>query len=172
MGMNEPSRAEDFRVFARDHWAPLLRTAILLSGDRQLGEDLLQEALMRTYVAWERIEPGAVVAYTRLVMANACTDRWRRQRLNVVLMDEAKLSNQGSIDQHQIAFEDHEEIVERLATLNQRERTIIVLRYLWDLPEREVADQLGVSVGTVKSTASRALARLRAEAADGARSSR
>lgn len=155
------NRADDFRAFARANWDSLLRTATLLCGNRFLADDLLQEGLMRTYAAWERIADGKQLAYARRVLANICTDQWRRKHVTTVPLDDGVLATIGEADNAQHRVDDRDAILRELATLNQRERTIVVLRYYWDLPEHEVADQLGVSVGTVKSTASRALSKLR-----------
>lgn len=161
MDMNTPTRAEAFQSFAQQNWESLLRTAILLAGSRHLGEDLMQEAMVRTFTAWQRIEPDSALAYTRKVMANACTDRWRRKHLDIIPLDDAILTQHRSSGDPEGRFDDREEILDRLSGLSQRERTIVVLRYYWDLPEIEVAELISVSVGTVKSTASRALAKLR-----------
>lgn len=162
-GLSAPGRAAadaDFADFVAGSYAALSRTAALLSGSRLTGEDLLHEALVRTYTAWGRIDRGGAAAYTRRVMVNLTTDWWRRRRYEPASV--ATLPERGRLDPGAAAVEDREEILERLAALTAKERAILVLRYYTDLPEAQVAEQLGCSVGTVKSTASRALTKLRA----------
>lgn len=151
---------ESFTAFVSASAPQLLHTAWLLCGDPQLAEDLVQEAYIRVYGKWRRVQDKPW-AYTRKVLLNLNTDRWRRTRLELL---------GASVPDPQIAgaeadVEARSDLLRALATLPQRERQTVVLRYYADLSEQYVADLLGVSVGTVKSAASRGLAKLRAELA-------
>ena len=112
---------------------------------------------MRTYTAWARARRDPF-AYTRRVLVNLRTDTWRRRRREVLVPPE-------HIPERLVGVDDglgrRDELATALGRLTTRQRRVVVLRYLLDLPEDEVAPDLGVSVGTVKSTASRALAQLR-----------
>lgn len=152
-----------FEEFVQDSSPRLFRTALLLTGqDRAAAEDLLQVALERAYRHWARIcrseEPER---YVRRILANASHDRWRRaarrRERSLHAGDAAAV-----IDDHAGAVADRDLLMRALAGLPKRQRTVLVLRYYSDLPELEIADILGCSVGTVKSQASRGLARLRA----------
>lgn len=135
----------------------LLRTAWFLVGNTHHAEDLAQEALARTYAAWSRARRDPL-AYSRRVLVNVKTDTWRRRRREV-------LTDPSDLPEHPVsaagAVESRDRIVRALGTLTPRQRRVVVLRYLLDLSEAEVAADLGISVGTVKSTASRALSQLR-----------
>jgi RNA polymerase sigma-70 factor (sigma-E family) len=150
---------EAFRAYVAARSPALLRTAYLLTGSRPDAEDLLQTALAKTYLAWDRIrEREAVDGYVRKVMVNTQTSFWRRRRVAEVVTGE--LPERAGRDAHAEA-DLHDALWSALATLPRRQRAMVVLRYYEDLPEAEVARVLGVSVGTVKSTTSRALAKLR-----------
>lgn len=150
---------DEFTAFMAATSPELLRTAWLLVGDPHRAEELTQQALVRTYAAWSRVRGGNPTAYARRTLVNLRTDTWRRRRREVLTapadLPEAVARPAGST-------EDREEVVRVLATLTARQRRVVVLRHLVGLTEQEVADDLGVSVGTVKSTTSRALASLRA----------
>jgi RNA polymerase sigma-70 factor (sigma-E family) len=147
---------------ARRH-QPLLRTAYLLTGNRHDAEDLVQTTLAKTYLAWDRIrEPSAVDAYVRRAMVNTSRSGWRRRRVTEVLNGDVPERAYEPITPE--STELHEALWQLLGTLPHRQRAVLVLRYYEDLSEPETARVLGISVGTVKSTASRALARLRAQA--------
>lgn len=160
MGMNANERDAEFTSFVSAHSGTLRRTAQLLTGHRQAAEDLLQDALAKTWLAWPKIDPVAAWAYTRKIMVNLATDRWRRRRYETVTVDIDDRTPSTS-DGGFAAADDRAFIVRQLAQLTARERAAVVLRYYHDLPESDVARVLGCSVGTVKSTCSRALARLR-----------
>jgi len=151
--------AFDEYVVARS--AALLRTAYLLTGNRADAEDLLQTTLAKTYLAWDRIrDHEAIDAYVRRTMVNTQTSFWRRRRPEA-LYDEPP--ERPGRDAH--ADSDlHDALWKALGRLGRRQRAIVVLRYYEDLSEAETAAVLGVSVGTVKSTTSRALALLRQDA--------
>jgi RNA polymerase sigma-70 factor (ECF subfamily) len=163
VGSTETREAE-FREFVRARSAALLRIAYLVCGDLTLAEDLLQTTLTRTYLAWRRhggIE--SLDAYARRVLLNTATSWWRRRwrgERPTLNLPERPISDGA----------DH--VAERdamwrlLGRLPARQRAVIVLRYYEDLSEADIASQLGVSVGTVKSHASRALATLRANLGD------
>lgn len=171
MGMEQTQRDAEFTSFVSAHSGQLRRTAYLLTGATQAAEDLLQDALVKTWLACPRIDRVAAWAYTRKVMVNLATDRWRRRRYETITLD-LDDRNVAPSDGGFAASDDHSFIVRQLAQLSARERAAVVLRYYHDLPEVEVAQLMGCSVGTVKSTCSRALARLRSrsEAAVAARS--
>ncbi len=148
---------EDFEVFVATRSPALLRTAYLLTGGNPHdAEDLVQSALVRAVPAWSRIR-GNPEPYVRRIMVNENVSRWRRHRGREVLTDSPP-DQAGSPD----SGSDEVELRRALAALAPRQRAVVVLRYYEDLTERETADLLGISVGTVKSQARDALARLRA----------
>lgn len=152
------ARDVEFAEFMAANEQTLLRAAWLLCGDAHRAEDLTQQALVRTYVAWPRARRIDPLAYARRVLVNLRTDTWRRTRREHLVAPDAvpdRPTHQGD------RVEDRDRLVSALAVLSARQRRVVVLRYLLDLSEAEVATDLGISVGTVKSTASRALARLR-----------
>jgi RNA polymerase sigma-70 factor (sigma-E family) len=149
----------DFEAFVAAVGSRLLRVAYLLTGDLGQAEDLVQVTLERTALRWRRLE-GAPEAFARQVLANAATDGWRRRRVRVTEVaitgtDVASVSDVAG----RVAL--HRTLVDALRRLPPRQRAVLVLRYFEDLPEAEVAQILAISRGTVKSTASRALSRLR-----------
>ncbi len=158
--MDQPAR-EAFSAYVIARSAALLRTAYLLTGNRADAEDLLQTALAKTYLAWDKIrERDALDAYVRRTLVNTQTSFWRRKRPEA-LYDE--VPDVPGRDQH--ADSDlHDALWTALAQLSRKQRAMVVLRYYEDLTEADTARLLGVSVGTVKSTTSRALATLRSDA--------
>lgn len=154
-----PGRDAEFTAFVGAHGQRLWRVAWLLAGDHAGADDLLQESLARTYVAWNRARAGDQFAYARRVMANVRIDTWRRRRREVLTAPEW-VPDAEARGQHQRA-DDRDQLVRALAVLTPKQRRIVVLRYYADLSEADVAHQLGISVGAVKSIGSRALATLR-----------
>lgn len=162
----DAARDEEFAAFMAASTPALARTAWLLCGDAHLADELVQQALVRTYLAWPRARDRDPLAYARRVLANLRIDTWRRRRREV-LVDPVDLPH-GAAPSGADRLADRDRLVRALATLTTRQRRVVVLRHLEGLSETEVADDLGVSVGTVKSTASRALARLRDSLGDDA----
>lgn len=153
----------EFVEFVRASTARLQHAAYLLTGDRHQAEDDVQTVLVRVYTAWSRIRRQDPFAYARKVLANLVIDRWRRPIREDATEDVPEQAMPGDLADG-VAVQ--EWLMRALAVLSARERTIVVLRHFWDLPEVDVAAELNVSVGTVKSTASRALAKMRVSAAD------
>lgn len=149
----------EFAAFVEAHADELLRTAWLLVGDPHRAEELTQQALVRTYAAWPRVREGNPGGYARRVLVNLRVDSWRRRRREVLLPPEDLPAHH--VDGGSRTVEDRDQLVRALRALTARQRRIVVLRHLVGLTEAEVAADLGVSVGTVKSTASRGLASLR-----------
>lgn len=150
----------EFTRFMTTASPALARTAWLLCGDTHQADELVQQALVRTYLSWSRAREGDPLAYARRTLANLRIDTWRRRRREV-LTDPIDLPEHGD-DRDSARSHDRDALTRALATLTTRQRRVVVLRHFVGLSEREVADDLGISVGTVKSTASRALATLRA----------
>jgi RNA polymerase sigma-70 factor (sigma-E family) len=152
--------AEDFDAYVRARTPALVRTAYLLTGDQHRAEDLVQDALIKTYRAWDRLQSSSPDAYTRKVMYHLNISWWRRGRSAEISTDRPPDGARGPDEAGQS--------VTRLALraalhqLTPRQRAVIVLRYFDDVTEFEAAETLGISVGTVKSTTSRALLKLRA----------
>jgi RNA polymerase sigma-70 factor (sigma-E family) len=154
---------EAFRAFVDTHGAALLHAARLLTGDHQRGEDLVQTALTRVYLKWGKID--APLAYARKALVTAHIDstrrRWWGERPTETLPD--VVGSDATTDS-----DTRDELRRILAGLSPQERSVVVLRYYCDQSEQDTAATLGIPVGTVKSTCSRALARLRVELAAGA----
>jgi RNA polymerase sigma-70 factor (sigma-E family) len=158
---------EEFVEFAQASSAGLRHAAYLLTGNRHAAEEAMQAALVRTYAAWPRVRRDDAFAYARRTLVNYVTDQWRR-RLKEYATDNLPERPAASDVADEVALRHW--LVSALATLTLRERAVIVMRYLFDLSEATVARDLGITPGTVKSTSSRALAKLRvsADAADAA----
>lgn len=150
-----------FGEFVSRRSTQLLRTAYLLTGDRGHAEDLLQTALLKTYRHWDRLrDKEDPAAFVRRVMATSYAMSWRRRRVAESLTGEPPDRGAEATD-----GADRDEMWRALATLPPRMRAVLVLRYWEDLSEVETAAVLDCSLGTVKSQASRGLARLRAQIA-------
>jgi RNA polymerase sigma-70 factor (sigma-E family) len=135
----------------------LLATAVLLAGSRAAGEDLLQAALERLMRSWGRVREDRE-GYLRRTMYNLAVDDWRRRRRRPEVL--AAVEPAGQPDgTDTLAL--RQALVAALAKLPPRQRAVLVLRYWEQLSEAEAAKVLGCSVGTIKSTASRGLSRLR-----------
>lgn len=148
-----------FRGFVAARSVALLRSAYLLVGDRHRAEDLLQTALIKTYLAWQRIrDVGAVESYVRRTMVTTATSWWRGRRYREFPVE--RLPDLDGVDDVAAQVE-HDAMWEHLQTLPVKQRAVLVLRFYEGMSEAEIADTLGISRGTVKSHASRALAALR-----------
>jgi RNA polymerase sigma-70 factor (sigma-E family) len=157
-----------FRDYVLARGTALLRMAIMLTGNRADGEDLVQAALAKTYLAWDKINDRAALdAYVRRAMVNTHISWWRRRRVEEFPTDE--LPDQVVAD-HARDSDMAEVVRQALDRLPQRMRAAVMLRYFEDMTEPEIAVTLGISLGTVKSTVSRAVARLRIDAELGANS--
>ncbi len=145
---------DEFHRFATDSSRRLLTTAGLLTQDRHQAEDLLQTTLLKTWRAWDDIHSHPE-AFARRTMVNTYVSWWRRrwngEEPTEHLPDGStpEVDSTGSLD-----------LRAALARLPRRQRAVVVLRYYEDLTEAQTADVLGCSVGTVKSQASKALAKL------------
>jgi RNA polymerase sigma-70 factor (sigma-E family) len=148
-----------YREFVAARWRPLLRTSYLLTGDAGRAEDLLQTALARLWIHWSRIAEDNPEAYVRKILANTSASWWRRRWHGEVPTD--VLPDRASVDDFTATTGLRDELRASLAILTPRQRAVVVLRYADDLSEQQVADVLGISAGTVKTLASRGLARLR-----------
>ena len=143
-----------FDAFVRARLPELLRFGRALTGSPEAGADLVQDALERTMLAWNRIEQqGDPEGYVRRIMVNRNISVWRkfgREHSTDVLFD------RGVEDRH---FDT--DLWRALQLLPTRQRAVIALRYYEDMSEADIARTLGVSVGTVKSQASKAMTKLR-----------
>jgi RNA polymerase sigma-70 factor (sigma-E family) len=152
---------EAFNAYVIARSSALLRTAYLLTGNRADAEDLLQTTLAKTCLAWDRIrERDALDGYVRRTMINTQNSFWRRKKPEN-LYDEVPDSPGRDVSSDSDL---HDALWSALAQLSGKQRAMVVLRYYEDLSETETAAVLGVSVGTVKSTTSRALSKLRDDA--------
>jgi RNA polymerase sigma-70 factor (sigma-E family) len=155
-----------FEEFAAARLPALLRYAVLLSGDRELARDLVQEVLTRALVRWRRIsrvdEP---YAYVRTMVTNEYLSHRRRKRVRTVPLTHDALDGPASpvsADPAAISGE-RADLWQLLGTLPRQQRAVIVLRYYEGLSDTEIADVLGCRPGTVRGYAARALAALRVE---------
>lgn len=156
----EPEDTAAFESFVAERFPALRRSAFLLTGDWALAQDLVQTALARTYGKWGSLrDNGSFEGYVRRTMANTYSSWWRRKWRAETPTDELpEVAGRSPYD----GVEDRDAVLRALATLPRRARAVLVLRYFEDMTEAQIAAALGCSVGTVKSSLSRALARLRA----------
>jgi RNA polymerase sigma-70 factor (sigma-E family) len=152
------SRDVVFDEFVAARSDALVRAAWLLTGDWHRAEDLLQTALAKAYLRWDRIADGNDEAYVRRVLVTTYATwwrrRWRGERPTADLPVVAQSSPAEDVELRRV-------LVQALAGLPRGQRAAVVLRYYCDLSETEAAEALGCSVGTVKSQCAKGLARLR-----------
>lgn len=156
------AEVDGFAQFVAARERALQRTAWLLTGDWGLAEDLVQTALARSWPHWERIRRrDNPEVYVRRVMVNTWLTwsrrRWRSEQASDAVRDSPAPGDMAADVAVRMA------VRSALGSLTHRQRTVIVLRVFDDLPEAQVAEILNCSVGNVKSTASRALAKLRGD---------
>ena len=156
--MEERAR-EDFAAFVAGRSAELLRLAYVLTADHYAAEDLLQSALTKAAARWGRIH-STPEGYVRQIMYREQVSWWRRRARRpvtvVAQVPELPVPDQMVMVEARLALRD------ALLALPPGKRVMLVLRYLEDLPEAQVADILGCSVGTVRSQTHKAIAQLRA----------
>ena len=163
----QTSKNEEFTAFMREAKDPLHRMAFLLSGDAHRAEELTQQTFERCYRHWHKARQGDPLVYARRVLANLRIDAWRRTRREVLtgpdeLPPEDTRAARPSTRTPTRTVDDRDTVVRALLRLPLKQRRVVVLRHLLDLSESEVSTELGIPLGTVKSTASRGLAHLRA----------
>ena len=146
-----------FDEYVQSRYGELLRFAYVLTGDRHLADDLVQEALEQTGVHWRRVRrQDDPEGYVRRIIVNRFLNRTRLLRRERLV---AEVPERG----HHVDGEPRDEALWRLVALPPRQqRAVLVLRFFLDLSESQVAEVLGCSIGTVKSNGSRAMAKLRA----------
>lgn len=166
MGERSETQA-GFRLLVDERGQSMLRSAYLLTGDWGAAEDLLQSALAITWTRWSSLrDPQAAEAYARRTLVRLSTRRWRRRWHGE---RPTEFLPEVPVDGGLSRVDDQAVLAAALAQLPVRQRAVVVLRFFDDLSEADTAAALGCAVGTVKSSTSRALARLRellGEAAD------
>jgi RNA polymerase sigma-70 factor (sigma-E family) len=152
--------AETFDEYVARSGTRLLTLAYLLCGNPADADDLVQEALARAYLYWPRLASAVDLdAYVRRLVVNANRRRFRRRRVTEIAGGSG--TEPGGGHGVYVGVEDRFDLAAALASLPVRQRTVVVLRYYEDLSEAEVAALLGCCPGTVKSQASKAIAKLR-----------
>lgn len=152
-------REAAFCEFVAARSAGLFRIAYLLVGDHQLAQDLVQESLAKTYVAWPRLRDSAnVEAYTRRVMATTAISWRRRRSFHERPTEHLPEPAEGDVA---TTVAVHDALWRHLVELPPRQRVAVVLRHYLDLSEAQTAEAMGCSVGAVKSSASTGLRTLR-----------
>ena len=155
----DPGRDHEFAEFVDGRFTALQRFGYLLTGEWHLAEDLVQTSLTKVWFHRNSLRSGnALESYTRTVMVNTSTQWWRRKWRGETPTEQ--LPEPHAREQYG-AVDDRDLLLRALAELPRRTRATLVLRYFEDLPEAEIAQIMGCSIGTVKSTVSRGLAKLR-----------
>lgn len=155
------SAGDDFAsVYAAAH-VDALRLAYLLCGDRDRAEDAVAEAFVRVYRQMRRGAVRDPRAYVRRAVVNEVNSRFRR-----LALERREAAKRSADDRGERAADDAvadtDEMFAALRQLSERQRTVVVLRFYEDLPEKAIAEAMGISIGTVKSTLHRGMERLRA----------
>jgi RNA polymerase sigma-70 factor (sigma-E family) len=144
----------------RSHRLAMVRLAVLLVDDLPTAEDVVQDAFGKLHASWGRLrDPDAAVAYLRTAVVNGARSVLRRRRTARLFVPPRAAPEPGA-DAAAVLAEEHREVLAALQRLPRRQREVLVLRYWSDMSEAEVAEALGISKGTVKSTTSRALTAL------------
>jgi RNA polymerase sigma-70 factor (sigma-E family) len=155
-----PVLEEQLTLLFRAHAGPLVRVAVLLTGDEMLAEEVVQDAFLGLQRRWQRQgPPDSPPAYLRTSVVNGCRSALRRRRLASLAGIERPLPT-TSAEAAVLLQEEHAAVFDAMKDLSRRQREVLVLRFYLDLADPEIAGTLGVSRSTVSSTISRALTAL------------
>ena len=158
---------DEFSQFVEEFGEPLLRTVYLIVRDAAAAEDVVQETLLRVARRWRRVRRMEHRgAYARRIAVNLALDEHRVRAREEAAVERQQAERNGSAPGESIQAEQHVDLITALSSLSPRARAVIVLRYYGDLSEAQVAETLGCSVGTVKTTHWRALETLRKQGAE------
>jgi RNA polymerase sigma-70 factor (sigma-E family) len=155
-----PRGDAEFAEFAAASFHRLRRAAFLLTRNTQQAEDAAQAALVKTYASWRRVWRQDPYAYSRRIMVNHLKDQWRRP-IREESHELAQIPERPSDRDVADDVAEQQWLMAALGELADRERAVVVLRHYCDLSEKEVAAELNIALGTVKSLSSRGLAKLR-----------
>jgi RNA polymerase sigma-70 factor (sigma-E family) len=161
-GATREDAAQAVTALYEAHAVGLIRLAVVMLGDRAAAEDVVQDAFCGLYRRWGQLdEPGKAQSYVRAATLNGCRSelrqRIRAQRRGGPAPDAA---DAASAEQAALLGEEHQQVLSALRRLPDRQREALVLRFYLDQTEPEIAESMGISPGTVKSTTSRGLAAL------------
>lgn len=152
-------RDAEFTEYVTKRRTTFLRAAYLLCGDWERAEDVVQIVLVKAYLAWPRVRKDGADGYVRKMIARTAVDEWRLSRRAVLpggsLIELASAAPEG------FAYEERSVLLESLRRLPPRQRQVVVLRHWWGCSVAEVARDLRITQGTVKSQTARALERLK-----------
>ncbi len=156
----------DYEQFVTEQAPALLRLAFVLTGDAHRAEDLTQTTLLDAHRRWRRVRDARHPdAYVRRMLVHAHVDWHRRRSSGEVPTDLEFGRTAAPVPDHADAVATRAEVRALLSGLAPRARTVLVLRYLADVDDSEIADMLGITPSTVRATAAKALATLRTSAA-------
>jgi RNA polymerase sigma-70 factor (sigma-E family) len=161
-GRAAPAAEEFIDSLYRAHAVTLVRVALLLVGDQPTAEDVVQDAFLQLYRGLPRLRESDKALYLRASVVNGARSMLRARRRALL----RKVQHQPAVWSAESAALDGEErraVLSAVARLPRRSREVLALRYYLDLPDQEIAETLGISRGTVSSTASRAMAVLARE---------
>ena len=151
-----------FAEFVEQHTDSLLTTAYLLTRDRSAAEELVQDALVALYPQWRKVQAAdSAPAYVRRSVVNRFLNQQRRRRPGIELVSRPE---PGDLRDFTAGVADRDQVRQVLATLPERQRAAVVLRYFYDYSDQQIADALQCRIGTARSLISRALAGMRAGA--------
>jgi RNA polymerase sigma-70 factor (sigma-E family) len=157
---SDADRDRQIEALFNRHYAPMCRLAYLILGDAAAAEEIVMEALLKTFSGWRRIrDVDRLDAYLRRAVVNGCRSRIRRKGIEARVNEQALSAEERRGRGGAWDAERHETsrlVWEAVKALPERQRACVVLRYFEDLPESQIADILECSVGTVKSQLSKA----------------
>jgi len=157
----QPVGASDFEICYETHWWPMVRLATGLLGDRATAEDAVQDAFTAVYSRWASLGPVTRIGYLRVCVVNATRTIQRRQtvqRKHVRLVEDRP---SAGADERLIQQFERDDLRHALGLLPQRQREVLVLRFITELPDPDIAQATGLSLGGVRSASSRGIAALR-----------
>ena len=156
-----PVDASDFEVCYETHWWPMVRLATGLLGDRAAAEDAVQEAFTAVYRKWPGLLATTRIGYLRVSVVNATRSVQRRQATRRKHLRAVEEPPAAAADAAMTAQFERDELRRALERLPQRQREVLVLRFISELPDTEIAQATGLSLGGVRSASSRGIAALR-----------
>lgn len=152
----------DIPAIYRTHWRQMVRLAVLLVDDSAHAEDIVQDAFLALHRRQHQLRsPHAAVAYLRTSVVNLGRSALRRRMVARRHLAVGEHDESPAADSAVLLAAEYVEVLTALRGLPQRQREVLVLRYWGNVSEAEIAETLGISVGTVKSSASRGIASLR-----------